>query len=146
MADHSPLYYGASYLLITDNNNLLMFERTNTGYKDGEYAIPSGHIDLGETATTAAIRETKEEVGLDIKLQNLKHVHTCHRIDSNGRTYFDFYFHTEFQNGKPVNIEPQKHGPPQWFDLQNLPLNTMDYMLEVINYWKKGIMFSEKIT
>jgi 8-oxo-dGTP pyrophosphatase MutT (NUDIX family) len=123
-----------------------MFKRTNTGYKDGEYAIPSGHIDPGETATTAAVRETKEEIGLDISINDLQHVHTCHRVDSNRRTYFDFYFHTELKNGKPKNMEPQKHSDPEWFDLKSLPSNTMDYMLEVITHWQNNVMFSENLT
>lgn len=35
------------------------------------YALPGGHIDYGETAETAAIREAKEETGLDVKLTEL---------------------------------------------------------------------------
>ena len=32
----------------------------------GKYAVPGGHIELGETAEQAAKREAKEETGLDI--------------------------------------------------------------------------------
>ncbi len=32
----------------------------------GKYAVPGGHIELGETAEQAAKREAKEETGLDV--------------------------------------------------------------------------------
>jgi ADP-ribose pyrophosphatase YjhB (NUDIX family) len=37
----------------------------------GRWAFPSGYVDRGETVENAAIREVKEETGLDIKITQL---------------------------------------------------------------------------
>jgi 8-oxo-dGTP diphosphatase len=55
-------------LLIKDNKVLL--EKRNTSVEKGKWAIPGGHIDIGETAEEAIKREIKEETDLEIK--NLK--------------------------------------------------------------------------
>ncbi|QEN07486.1 8-oxo-dGTP diphosphatase [Oceanispirochaeta crateris] len=49
---------------ILDGENVLLIHK-KTGLGAGMVNAPGGHIEEGETAVEAAIRETKEEVGLD---------------------------------------------------------------------------------
>jgi len=59
--------YPASDIIITKNNGIVLIHRKNFPFG---WAIPGGFIDYGESAETAAIREAKEETGLDVR--NLK--------------------------------------------------------------------------
>ena len=51
---------GAACMLLT-----LRAKRLNT--HSGQYALPGGRIDQGETAIDAAVRETREEIGLKLR-------------------------------------------------------------------------------
>ncbi len=57
---------GVAVAIIRDGRILL------TKRKDFEvWCLPGGHVDSGESVATAAIREVREEVGLDVRLTRL---------------------------------------------------------------------------
>ncbi|HEU5029254.1 MAG TPA: NUDIX domain-containing protein [Spirillospora sp.] len=55
--------------VVVENNNgeILMIRRTD----NDNWALPGGAIDIGESVTQAAIRETKEETGIDVEITGL---------------------------------------------------------------------------
>ena len=57
----------ASYLLLVRDTEVLLSRRFNTGYEDGNYSLPAGHVDKGESVADALVREAKEEIGIDVK-------------------------------------------------------------------------------
>ena len=56
---------GVGAFIINDNNELLLQKRAVPAEKD-HWCIPGGRLEMFETLEHAVIRETKEEVGLDI--------------------------------------------------------------------------------
>src|SRR5215216_5679403 len=58
------------HLLFFRHDQILLLRRFNTGYADGQYSVPAGHLDGGETVMEAAAREAEEEVG--VKLDRLE--------------------------------------------------------------------------
>ena len=52
------------------NGNVLLQKPTN----DTGYAFPGGHVEFGETNEETLIREFKEEIGVDIRVKELKWV------------------------------------------------------------------------
>jgi len=57
---------------------VLLALRKNTGYRDGEYELPGGHVEAGEDLYDAMIREAEEELSINIKRQDLEIVHIFH--------------------------------------------------------------------
>ena len=57
----------------TDNGTEIMLQRRcNTGYMDGKYDMAcSGHLESGESISTAVVREAKEELGIIIDEKDL---------------------------------------------------------------------------
>lgn len=51
--------------IIFNNDKVLIVKQTS-----GFYGFPKGHIEIGETFEECAIRETREEVGLDVKVDS----------------------------------------------------------------------------
>ena len=74
----------AVYVLLRNDDKIFLIRRAHTGYRDGFYSLPSGHIDGNESAVYAAAREAKEEVGVEIAEQDLKMVHVMHRLAEEG--------------------------------------------------------------
>jgi 8-oxo-dGTP pyrophosphatase MutT (NUDIX family) len=41
----------AVHLLLIKNDQILLLRRFNTGWQDGFYSLPAGHVDAGESVT-----------------------------------------------------------------------------------------------
>jgi 8-oxo-dGTP diphosphatase len=67
------------------DGDIILIERGNDPFK-GRAALPGGFVEYGETVETAAIREAKEETGLDIRLDRLVGVYSDPNRDPRGHT------------------------------------------------------------
>lgn len=119
-----------------------MLRRANTGYKDGMYSLPAGHIFENEPLKIAAIREANEETGVAVVPRDLEHVLTMHR-NSGDRVYLDFFFFVKEWHNEPRNCEPGKCDDLNWFPFDSLPDVTIPYIREAISCWLNGTHYSE---
>ena len=58
---------------------ILLLLRQNTGHSDGMYDLPGGHVNKNEDLFDSMIRETKEEICVDIVRENMKIIHIYHQ-------------------------------------------------------------------
>jgi len=134
-------FRSACYVFLIKDDRVLLAQRFNTGYKDGQYSTMAGHLERDETITDCAIRETFEEAKVIISSKDLKLFHLMNRHSDHD--YIDFFFSCKRWRGNPVIGEPDRCDKITWFDLNKLPDNTIDYIKQVLKYYKKGIMFSK---
>lgn len=131
------------HLVITKNGKVLLGRRQNTGYADGEWQImPSGHLEEGESVIDAAIREAKEEVGLDLAPTAIETAHVMHHRNPGGTARIGMFFVTRGEVGEPVNKEPHKCAELAWFPPDDLPENTVPYAAAGIRAVTAGHPFS----
>src|SRR5262245_13673542 len=64
---------------------VLLMRRANTGYMDDHWALVAGHVEPGESCVAAAVREAREEVGVDVAPEALTPLCTVHRTDGSDR-------------------------------------------------------------
>ena len=69
--------------VITQNDSVVLIMRKNPPFK-GSWALPGGFVEYGETVESAAIRESKEETGIDIELDDIVGVYSDPKRDPRG--------------------------------------------------------------
>jgi ADP-ribose pyrophosphatase YjhB (NUDIX family) len=86
-----------------DAGEILLIRRSD----NGNWALPGGAIDLGESAAQAAVRETKEETGIDCEIIGLVGIYTDPKhiilYTSNGEARQEFSI---VLTARPVSGEP----------------------------------------
>ncbi len=135
----------ASYLILLRDYKVLMLRRFNTGYGNGKYSLPSGHVEAGENFTQCMIREAKEEIGVDLETKKLKVAHVIHGdfgITKNNERVNTFFISEEWE-GNIENMEPEKCDDLSWFDLNNLPENITPEVLQALENIRKDVFYSE---
>src|SRR5437879_3261729 len=74
-----PKYPVAVHVFVLRGEEILLLRRLNTGYEDAKLSVVAGHVEPGETVRQAAIRETREEVGLALSFDRMQVVGAMHR-------------------------------------------------------------------
>lgn len=137
----------ASYLVLEKGGKVLLARRFNTGYMDGQYSLPAGHVDKGETFTQCMIRETEEEIGVKLEPEDVKVAHLMHRFSGGewGEQGYriDVFFTAEKWEGEPRIMEADKCDDLSWFDLNELPDNVIPYIRQGLECISKKVFYSE---
>jgi len=133
----------AVYLIPRKGSEILLLKRKNTGFADGMYSFIAGHVEKGESFHSAVIREAREEAGIEIIEKDLKFKNILHR-NSDDYERIDVFFEITNWEKEIVNKEPQKCEELIWVDKDNLPLNTIDYIVEIIKKLDEEALYSHK--
>jgi ADP-ribose pyrophosphatase YjhB (NUDIX family) len=130
------------YVLLRRDGKILLMERANTGYADGQLCPPSGHLEQDESVIDGAIREAREEVGVALDSDDLYCAHVVHHRNPYGQARIGFFFVATRWEGEPENREPHKCAGLLWADADELPPNTVDYTAAAIAQIRAGSGFS----
>lgn len=136
-------FLSSVYLIIkNESNEILLQRRQGTKLWPHFLALPAGHIDEGENAIEAAIREAKEELNINITEKNIIDTFVVNRKNKSLPPYYDVYF--EITNIKdPIIInEPDKCSELVWANADNLPNDMITFEKKALENNNKGIKFS----
>ena len=113
-------FVGAEVFIVNDKNEVCLTQREDNKL----WCMPGGHQDLGETPVECAVRECREETGLEVEITGLVGVFSTLRCpDISGihedREYVDICFFGRVTGGK-------EHRSPEvvqidWFGSDELP-------------------------
>jgi len=131
----------AAHVIFMKGKQVLMTRRFKTGYEDGNYSLPAGHVEVGETPKEGACREAQEEVGIKLEPSQLEPVLVMSRMGHRQST--DFFFVCRNWTGEPCNTEPHKCDDVAWFPLDKLPVNTVPYIQKALELVRKKQWYTE---
>ena len=117
---------------------VLVSLRKNTGYNDGQYELPGGHVEKGEDLFKAMIREAKEELNIDLNANKLKIKHILHHYKGER---LKFIIATDDYGGDLKIGEPDKCERLEWVSLDDLPSNLDERARKVLIEIKNGVFY-----
>ncbi|MEM4780845.1 MAG: NUDIX hydrolase N-terminal domain-containing protein [Halalkalicoccus sp.] len=107
---------GAEAVVFDDEGLVLLMKRAD----DGTWSLPGGFVDPGESPAETAVRETREETGLDVRIADLVgvyhrppdaeaaphgHVAVCYRCEREGGTLALSHEGTDLAYRDPEAVE-----------------------------------------
>jgi 8-oxo-dGTP diphosphatase len=109
-------------IILVENGKILLVKRGREPFK-GEWAVPGGRIEDNETAEECAIREMKEETGVDVEIIRLTGIYSDPKRDPRGIIVAAFLVRRiggEVKAGDDAD-------EAKWFELHSLPKLCTDH-------------------
>lgn len=128
-------------VMIWKDNKIILGKRKGS-HGDGEFSMPGGHIEFGESFKDCAIRETKEEAGINIK--NIKFLGVANIFQYEERQDVLINFTSDWESGVEITNPNERIGEWAWYSLDELPSPLFYPTAILIDSYKKGINFYDK--
>lgn len=126
----------AAYLVLVrepeaGRREVLLQLRRGTAYMDGWWACgAAGHVEQGETVLQGAVREAREELGIEVDLDQLELAVTVQRtsaLPSGQEERIDLFLTTSRWSGEPAVQEQDKAAELLWWPLDALPARVVPH-------------------
>lgn len=122
-------------VMIFKNGKVLLTKRKGS-HGEGEYSFPGGHLEYMESFEDCAVRETKEECGLEIK--NIKFLYLTNVKKYAPKHYVHIGLTAEWASGEPQILEPTKAEEWKWYELDRLPEPLFEFCKLSFDAYKTG--------
>lgn len=99
-----------------DQIKVLLIQRKSHPYRNS-WALPGGFVNPNESSGASVIRETKEETGVDISLQNIDQLHTFSTPNRDPRGWVVTVAYLAFIGEDPL-IAGDDASQVRWFNLE----------------------------
>ncbi|NNJ06893.1 methyltransferase domain-containing protein [Streptomyces sp. PKU-MA01144] len=130
------------HLVLRRGDDVLLARRSGTGYADGLWHGPSGHVEDGEDVRAAMVREAYEEIGVAFAPEDLRVALVMqHRGPGDPPRTGWFFEAVHGKGGEPYNREPHKCSELAWHPLAALPDDMVAYCRAAFEAYRRGERF-----
>ena len=120
--------------MVVKDGKVLLGKRRNA-HGAGDYAFPGGKLEIGESFAECAIRETKEEVGIEI--DNIRFLRLLN-FKFYDKHFVDIGLIVDWKSGTPQTCEPEKCEGWDWYDIDALPSPLFKGLDSCVEAYKTG--------
>ena len=124
------------HTFVFDRGRLLLLRRANTGFLDGYYSLPGGHVEAGEAVAQAAVREVQEEACIEV----LEIEPSIVMPYGDG---VDFLFEAKRWEGTAAIGELDRCDDLVWVRPDHLPEKTAPYLRKALELKSTGTWYHE---
>jgi len=130
------------HVVVRRDDAILLLRRAHTGYLDGWWALPGGHLQRGESVRECAARELREETGLIAQGSALEPfaVLPYRAAEMQG---INVLFDCAALVGEPRCAEPELFDDMRWCTPDALPPRTVPYLAPALAMRASGDWFLE---
>jgi 8-oxo-dGTP diphosphatase len=105
-------------ILVTRGNEILLMKRRGS-HGEGTWCPPGGHLEHGEAPEECALREAREEAGIEIA--NVRFLAMTNDVFPEGKHYITVWMLGEHRSGEPRIASAGEMSEIGWFPVDNLP-------------------------
>lgn len=110
---------GIGVVVVVKNGDKILFGKRLVKVGYGQWGLPGGHIEPGESMIAGAKRELLEETGLTA--DELEFVNITNDPRPGDEHWIHLVFLAKGVHDEPKNTEPNKCGGWEWFSVDKLP-------------------------
>ncbi len=125
-------------VMILKEGKILLGKRKGS-HGEGQFASPGGHLEYMESFSDCALREIKEECGIEV--HNIKFLFVANIKEYTPKHYCRIGLIAEWKNGEPKLLEPDKCDSWDWYGLDNLPSPLFSSVQQALEAYKTNKNF-----
>jgi 8-oxo-dGTP diphosphatase len=131
-----------AHVILRDGDRVLLTLRAAHLAGGGQWQLPGGHLEPGETLPGCAVREVLEEVGVVAAPEDMRFAHVSQVIAADGASRVAMFFEATSWRGTPANCEPALCDDLGFFSLGTLPAPMVPYIARAISRYLRREPFS----
>ena len=106
-------------LIFIQNSEGKFLIQKRSEIKNGKYATTGGHPKSGETSLQGIVTEVKEEIGLDIKPEDVQ-LYYGGRSDEEQVFWDDYYIKLDIPNIEELKLQKEEVDSVHWFSAEEI--------------------------
>jgi len=105
-----------SKVIIRNDSNQILLAKVKRGHFTGFWTLPGGYMDHDEHPSIGCVRETMEELGIDIKLNDIKPVITQKIFNDEGISFVSFTYQATWNGDiNQLTLQTEEIEEASWF-------------------------------
>jgi len=117
-----------SKVIIRNDSNQILLAKVKRGHFTGFWTLPGGYMDHDEHPSIGCVRETMEELGIDIKLNDIKPVITQKIFNDEGISFVSFTYQATWNGDiNQLTLQTEEIEEASWFSPDDALENAVSF-------------------